>query len=57
VSEPDYLEPTRLELLADDAGMAPDEYREWLRGEIARQDAARTDARTDLSRTAPIRPG
>jgi hypothetical protein len=32
-----WLEPSRLELLADDAGITPGELREWLYEEIGRR--------------------
>jgi hypothetical protein len=34
---PAWLEPSRLELLADDAGVGPGDLREWLRGEVAQR--------------------
>jgi hypothetical protein len=35
--EPDWLQPSRLELLADNAGIGPDELRDWLRAEVVRR--------------------
>jgi hypothetical protein len=37
VGEPDWLQPSRLELLADEAGIGPRYLREWLEKEIERR--------------------
>jgi hypothetical protein len=49
---PAWLEPSRLELLADDAGMSPGELREWLRSEIAKREAKANDVAKPPALTA-----
>jgi hypothetical protein len=53
----DWLRPTRLELLADDAGVTPGELRAWLYAEIRRREsrtsvAAETPAEESVSLTS-----